>query len=74
MLVRFLDVVASDHPAFPFAPGQIANFAATIPATVRRALSDGRAVAIADPTVEAATVAPAEQAVTGDAKRKAKHP
>ena len=62
MQIRFLDLVESGSPDFPFVPGQIIDVPTLTPA-MRAAVKDGRAELVRDEP-ELATVGVTERAVT----------
>lgn len=62
MQIRFLDLVESESPEFPFMPGQVINVSSLTPA-MRAAVKDGRAELVRDEP-ELATVGVTERAVT----------
>lgn len=68
MLVRFLDLVESEIPDFPFRPGQVADLSSLTPA-IRAAIQSGRAALVRVEEPELATVAAGERAVTRGTKR-----
>lgn len=63
MTLRFLEVVESAAPGFPFVPGQVIRDLPRLSPEMRQWIRDGRAEIVADEP-ELATVGPVERAVS----------
>lgn len=69
MQIRFLDLVESAAPGFPFMPGQTIDVPSMTP-ELRTALDSGRAELVRGEEPELATVAVRERAITRGTKKR----
>lgn len=69
MTLRFLDLVPSAAPDYPFLPGQSIQVT-RLTAEMRQWVRSGKATVVGDEEPELATVAPGERAVLPKGKRK----